>query len=360
MTITVHDPEIAPVAEDMLARWRAIPVAVAVDLAPERQIDPAIRPLLPPGVQPPLFGRAVTARCAPPDFGAVVRALPLVGPGPVLVIDAAGDRVTAMIGDVLGGQLHRQGAAGLVCDGAIRDVNGLAAMAGLAAYSRSITPRGPTSATGGTVNAPVAIGGCTVAPGDLLLGDGDGLVALPPPLLAALIDKAEAKLALEAEWSARLAAGEDARVDLRPAVGSPLRHQHLALADVVGVGDDALLLHHLDELGGLVVADRELALDVEVEHLLSLADDRRPACVAEISAPYDAESDARSDIMRTTVTLDDQLLDRAAALTGVRERSVLLREALQALIERESARRLARLGGTEPDLAPAPRRRSPR
>ena len=211
MTITVHDPEIAPVAEDMLARWRAIPVPVAVDLAPERQVDPAIRPLLPPLVQPPLFGRAVTVRCAPPDFGAVVRALPFVGPGHVLVIDAGGDRVTAMIGDVLGGQLHRQGAAGLVCEGAIRDVNGLAAMAGLPAYSRSVTPRGPTGASGGTVNGAVFIGGCTIEPGDLLLGDGDGLVALTPADLPRLIDKAEAKVALEAEWTARLAAGEDPR-----------------------------------------------------------------------------------------------------------------------------------------------------
>jgi hypothetical protein len=63
--------------------------------------------------------------------------------------------------------------------------------------------------------------------------------------------------------------------------------------------------------------------------------------------------------VRTTVTLDDQLLDLAARLTGVRERGVLLREALQALIERESARRLARLGGTEPDLAQPSRRRPP-
>jgi hypothetical protein len=63
--------------------------------------------------------------------------------------------------------------------------------------------------------------------------------------------------------------------------------------------------------------------------------------------------------MRTTVNLDDAMLERAAALTGVRERAALLREALQALIERESARRLARLGGTEPDLMPARRRRSP-
>lgn len=212
MAIAVHDPEMAPIAEDLLARWRRVPVPGAVDLAPERQIDAAIRPLLPPGVQPPLFGRAVTVRCDPPDFGAVVRALALVGPGRVLVIDAGGDRATAMIGDVLGGQLHRQGAAGLVCDGAIRDVNGLAAMRGLAAWSRSITPRGPTGAGGGEVNAAVVIGGCTVAPGDLLLGDSDGLVALPPALLPALIDKAEAKITLEAEWTARLAAGEDPRM----------------------------------------------------------------------------------------------------------------------------------------------------
>ncbi len=61
--------------------------------------------------------------------------------------------------------------------------------------------------------------------------------------------------------------------------------------------------------------------------------------------------------MRTTVTLDDELLARATALTGVEERGVLLREALAALIERESARRLAQLGGTEPGLEVPPRRR---
>lgn len=63
--------------------------------------------------------------------------------------------------------------------------------------------------------------------------------------------------------------------------------------------------------------------------------------------------------MRTTVTLDDELLEQASRLTGVRERGVLLRAALTALIERESARRLARLGGTEPRIKVAPRRRSP-
>ena len=62
--------------------------------------------------------------------------------------------------------------------------------------------------------------------------------------------------------------------------------------------------------------------------------------------------------MRTTVNLDDALLDKATVLTGVTERGVLMREALKALIERESAKRLAMLGGTEPDLKLAPRRRA--
>lgn len=63
-------------------------------------------------------------------------------------------------------------------------------------------------------------------------------------------------------------------------------------------------------------------------------------------------------LMRTTIALDDDQLARAQALTGLTEKSALVREALQALIERESARRLARLGGTEPDLVAVPRRRT--
>lgn len=62
--------------------------------------------------------------------------------------------------------------------------------------------------------------------------------------------------------------------------------------------------------------------------------------------------------MRTTVNLDDALLDKATVLTGVTERGALMKVALKALIERESAKRLALLGGTDPDLQPPPRRRA--
>ena len=62
--------------------------------------------------------------------------------------------------------------------------------------------------------------------------------------------------------------------------------------------------------------------------------------------------------MRTTLNIDDQLLDEAQRITGVVEKATLVREGLRALIERESARRLARLGGSEPQLEPVPRRQS--
>jgi len=198
------DAEIAP--------WRSIPAAIAVDLARDiGQIDPAIRPLRPPGQQPPLFGRAVTALCEPPDFGAVLHALERVGPGDVLVIAAAGVREFAMIGEILCGYLHRRGAAGVVCDGAVRDVAAIAGLSDFALFSRWITPRGPSAAERGAVNVPVVIGGARVAPGDLIIGDDDGLVCLSPENVRGRLAAAQAKVAKEAEWIAALEAGNSVK-----------------------------------------------------------------------------------------------------------------------------------------------------
>jgi regulator of RNase E activity RraA len=208
VTVTLHPAISNLLTEAEIALWREIPVAVAVDLSPESQIDPAIRPINPPGKQPRLFGRAVTVSCTPPDFGAVVHALEHVGRGEVLMIAAGGDAVTAMIGEILSGHLRNRGAAGVVCDGAVRDVATLCGWPDFAVFSRSITPRGPTSATGGTINAAVTIGGRHVAPGDLVIGDDDGLVSLSPETVRAKIRDAEARLAREAGWIENLAAGK--------------------------------------------------------------------------------------------------------------------------------------------------------
>lgn len=168
MTVTINTAPIPELTAADIEAWRSVPVAVAVDLARNGgQIDPAIRPLNPPGRQPALFGRAVTVLCEPPDFGAVLHALDLVGPGDVLMIAAGGNGEFAMLGEILGGHVRNRG--GVVCDGAVRDVATLAGWTDFSVYARSITPRGPASAERGAVNVPVVIGGSLVAPGDLTM-----------------------------------------------------------------------------------------------------------------------------------------------------------------------------------------------
>jgi 4-hydroxy-4-methyl-2-oxoglutarate aldolase len=196
-------------SEELLARYRDVPTAIIADISDGRcLIDPDIRPLRPAGQQPRLLGRAVTAKVTAPDFGAVLRALDEVKAGDVLVIAEGTASDHAMIGGILGGFLHRKGASGLVCDGAIRDVAELAAMENFSVYARRISPQGPTSANGASVNVPVMIGQRRISPGDLVIGDDDGLVSVTPEEVADLIDKAEAKLAREDEWQRKLKSGE--------------------------------------------------------------------------------------------------------------------------------------------------------
>jgi len=210
MTVTFHPPpQMLP--EAALAPWHDVPVALVVDRAPgARQIDPAIRPLRPAGTQPRLFGRAVTVRVTPPDFGAMLHALDLAGAGDVLCVDAGGDAATAMIGEILSGHLRRRGVAGLVVDGAVRDVATLAGWSDFAVFARHVTPRGPASALHGELNASVQIGGACVDPGDLIMGDDDGAVCLPAAAVAAGLPPVREKAALEAEWERRLSHGKSA------------------------------------------------------------------------------------------------------------------------------------------------------
>jgi 4-hydroxy-4-methyl-2-oxoglutarate aldolase len=211
MPVTIHTPAPGTLTKAEIARWRTVPVAVAVDQCRDGgQIDPAIRPLRPAGRQPRLFGPAVTVRCEAPDFGAVLHALDVIAAGEVLVIDAGGHRDTAMIGDILSGHLRNKGVAGVVVEGAVRDTGTLAQWDDFAVFSRWITPRGPTGAEKGAVNLPVVVGGCLVTPGDIVIGDDDGLIALTPTLVRTRIAEAEAKLGREAEWIAGLAAGHPA------------------------------------------------------------------------------------------------------------------------------------------------------
>lgn len=209
MPVTDHTVPSDELSAAEIDRWRSVSVAIAVDLGRAiGQIDPAIRPLLPPGRQPRLFGRAVTVACEPPDFGAVPLAIDRIAAGDVLVIAAGGHAETAMIGEILGGHMRRRGAAGLICDGAIRDVGTLARWTDFPVFTRFVTPRGPASAERGSLNGPVVFGGRLVRPGDLVIGDDDGLVVLTPEMVRTRIGDAEARMEREAGWEASLAAGD--------------------------------------------------------------------------------------------------------------------------------------------------------
>ncbi|MEH3145468.1 MAG: dimethylmenaquinone methyltransferase [Methylobacterium frigidaeris] len=199
-------PRLSP---DLIARWARIPSSIAADLLEGRTlIDPALRPLRRFDGARLLAGPAVTARCEERDYGAVHHAIAVAGPGDVVVIDAGGRGDAAMIGELLSGAARRRGVAGLVVDGAVRDVGTLSGWADFPVFTRSVTPRGPSSKAAGIVGGPVTVGGARVRPGDLILGDDDGLVVIPHEEAAGLIDRAGAMLEAEAGWERRLAAGE--------------------------------------------------------------------------------------------------------------------------------------------------------
>lgn len=214
MSVVVNKAPRLAIASEELDRWRKVPVSVIVDLDVSiRQIDSSVRLLQPrelaaSDTQPILFGSAITAHCEPPDFGAVLHAIDHVGRGDVLVIAAQGSISHAMIGEILGGQLRANGAAGVVCDGPVRDTASMSGWNDFPVYCSSINARGPVGATRGIVNGSVMIAGCEVKPGDVIVGDADGLAVLSEKQLHDWIATAEARLETEANWERRLAGGE--------------------------------------------------------------------------------------------------------------------------------------------------------
>ena len=201
----------APEALDaeLVRAWAAVSPTIAADLFRGRVlVDPAIRPLRPFGTSPRLAGRVVTAWCEPADYGPVQHAVAVAGPGDVILVDAGGRLDSAMIGDILGGHARRKGVAGLVVDGAVRDIGILASWPDFPVFARGNTARGPSSKERGAVNAPIVLGGIRVEPGDLVVGDDDGIVVIPPAEARARLAEAQAKVQAEVDWEARLRKGE--------------------------------------------------------------------------------------------------------------------------------------------------------
>lgn len=181
----------------ILAALSAIPLAALSDNM-HRNIGTArLRPYHRPA-EKTMAGTAVTARSRGGDNLTYLRALEFCRPGDVLVIDAGGDLNNAVVGGILSFYAASIGLAGVVIDGAIRDVAEIRSRE-FPVYALGVTHRGPYKDGPGEINVPVSIDGMVVNPGDILAGDQDGLLAIAQDDAAELIEKARAVLEAEAQ-----------------------------------------------------------------------------------------------------------------------------------------------------------------
>lgn len=167
-------------------------------------MDPGIKSMAPGQV---LAGPAFTVKCYPGSILTVHKALTQAKPGDVLVIDGAGDKSGALMGELLALQCKCSGFAGVVIDGCCRDLAGLRDLQ-YPFFARYVSPMVGTNRRIGELQCDVTCGGVVVHPGDWIMGDDDGVVVIPYDRVDEVVAKAEEISAEEREIAERLRAGE--------------------------------------------------------------------------------------------------------------------------------------------------------
>ena len=159
-----------------------------------------------------LAGTALTVEVRPGDNLMIHAAMQLAKPGDVLVVDGKGDRTCALMGTIMVNACVKLGITGIVLDAAVRDSEEIVEM-GFPVYSVGTNPNGPTKFVPGRINHPVSVGGITVHPGDIVIGDGDGVTIIEREKAPFLLELAAKKVADERARIAALRQGKD----LKPA-----------------------------------------------------------------------------------------------------------------------------------------------
>lgn len=153
-----------------------------------------------------LVGPAFTVKTRPGDNLLVHKAIDMASPGDVIVVDAGGELAQAIIGEIMSAHAAKRGIAGFVIDGAIRDAEAIA-NSNFPVYARGVTHRGPYKDGPGEINVAVSIGGMVVNPGDIIVGDADGVLAVPQAVAREVIAAAGAQNRKEEATLAAIAAG---------------------------------------------------------------------------------------------------------------------------------------------------------
>ena len=125
-----------------------------------------------------LIGPAFTVKTRPGDNLLTHKAIDMAAPGDVILVDAGGGLDQAIIGEIMSSHARRRGIAGMIIDGAIRDADAISA-SDFPVYACGVTHRGPYKDGPGEINVTISIAGMVVNPGDIIVGDADGVVAIP-------------------------------------------------------------------------------------------------------------------------------------------------------------------------------------
>ena len=188
--------DISRVDAAVVAQAAQYPSSILADVAGRRgALSGRIAPLAP---SMRFAGPALTVEVRPGDNLMIHAAMALAQPGYVIVVDGKGDLTSALMGEIMCQQCVALGVTAVVIDGAVRDSEAIREL-GFPMYAAGLNPNGPTKYVPGRVNHPVSVGGVTVNPGDLVVGDADGVTVIEREKAASLLPLAEEKVAAETQ-----------------------------------------------------------------------------------------------------------------------------------------------------------------
>jgi regulator of RNase E activity RraA len=192
------------VAGDVAERFARLPVANVSDSMSRLTAGGArLRPMHRGGG---MAGPALTIKAPPGDNLMLHKAISLAEPGDIIVVDAAGDLTNALLGEMMLMQIAKRRVAGVVINGAIRDAVFIRGQ-DLPVFAAGVTHRGPYKNGPGEINVPIAIDGMVIEPGDLVIGDDDGVLCVPFEEVESVFKGAMAKFEAEQRQMANIMAG---------------------------------------------------------------------------------------------------------------------------------------------------------
>jgi 4-hydroxy-4-methyl-2-oxoglutarate aldolase len=190
----------------LVTAFEGMPSSVLSDVTPRGglSMDSDITPV---AENQEMVGTALTVKASPGDNLIIHKAMTLAEPGDVLVIDGNGHLETAYMGEIMCASCKANSLAGAVVDGAIRDQSDIRKI-GFPLFAKGVNPRGPDKAHPGSVNVTVSCGGVSVEPGDIVVGDSDGVAVVISDNAEEILEVAQQKLDTEEDLLRRVNNGE--------------------------------------------------------------------------------------------------------------------------------------------------------